>query len=34
LSLAIAEKLLQDELANKDSQVKLVEKMLGDAKLN
>lgn len=34
LSLAIAEKLLQDELANIDSQVKLVEKMLGDAKLN
>ena len=34
LSLAIAEKLLQDELANKDSQVKLVEKMLGYAKLN
>jgi len=34
LSLEIAEKLLKEELANKDSQVKLVEKMLGDAKLN
>jgi F-type H+-transporting ATPase subunit b len=34
LSLEIAEKLLKDELANKESQVKLVEKMLGDAKLN
>jgi len=34
LSLDIAEKLLRDELSNKDSQVKLVEKMLGDAKLN
>jgi F-type H+-transporting ATPase subunit b len=34
LSLDIAEKLLKDELSNKDSQVKLVEKMLGDAKLN
>src|SRR6187402_2733045 len=34
LSLEIAEKLLRDELSNKDSQVKLVEKMLGDAKLN
>lgn len=34
LSLEIAEKLLKDELSNKDSQVKLVEKMLGDAKLN
>jgi F-type H+-transporting ATPase subunit b len=29
LSLDIAEKLLKDELSNKDSQVKLVEKMLG-----
>jgi F-type H+-transporting ATPase subunit b len=26
--------LLKDELSNKDSQMKLVEKMLGDAKLN
>lgn len=34
LSLEIAEKLLKDELSNKDSQLKLVEKMLGDAKLN
>lgn len=34
LSLKIAEKLLKDELSNKDAQVKLVEKMLGDAKLN
>ena len=34
LSLEIAEKLLKDELSNKESQMKLVEKMLGDAKLN
>jgi len=34
LSLEIAEKLLQDELSNKEAQTKLVEKMLGDAKLN
>ena len=34
LSLEIAEKLLKNELSNKESQVKLVEKMLGDAKLN
>lgn len=34
LSLEIAEKLLIDELSNKEAQVKLVEKMLGDAKLN
>ena len=34
LSLEIAEKLLKTELSNKDSQTKLVEKMLGDAKLN
>jgi F-type H+-transporting ATPase subunit b len=34
LSLEIAEKLLKDELSNKDSQTKLVEKMLGDVKLN
>ncbi|AWA29226.1 ATP synthase F0 subunit B [Flavobacterium magnum] len=34
LSLDIAEKLLQDELSNKEAQTKLVEKMLGDAKLN
>lgn len=34
LSLEIAEKLLKEELSNKESQVKMVEKMLGDAKLN
>lgn len=34
LSLEIAEKVLRDELSNKESQTKLVEKMLGDAKLN
>jgi F-type H+-transporting ATPase subunit b len=34
LSLGIAEKLLKDELSNKENQVKLVEKMLVDAKLN
>ena len=34
LSLEIAEKLLKDELSNKEAQVKLVEKMLGDTKLN
>jgi F-type H+-transporting ATPase subunit b len=34
LSLEIAEKVLRDELSNKDSQTKLVEKMLGDTKLN
>ncbi len=34
LSLDIAEILLKEELSNKDSQMKLVEKMLGDAKLN
>jgi F-type H+-transporting ATPase subunit b len=34
LSIEIAEKLLKDELSNKDSQIKLVEKMLGDVKLN
>ena len=34
LSLEIAEKLLKDGLSNKEAQVKLVEKMLGDAKLN
>ncbi len=34
LSLEIAEKLLKDELSNKEAQVKLVEKMLDDAKLN
>ena len=34
LSLEIAEKLLRDELSNKEAQSKLVEKMLGDTKLN
>lgn len=34
LSIEIAEKLLKEELSNKEAQVKLVEKMLGDAKLN
>uniref|UniRef100_UPI00404AF7FC F0F1 ATP synthase subunit B n=1 Tax=Flavobacterium sp. TaxID=239 RepID=UPI00404AF7FC len=34
LSLEIAEKVLKGELANKETQTKLVEKMLGDAKLN
>jgi len=34
LSLEIAEKVLKEELSNKEAQVKLVEKMLGDAKLN
>jgi len=34
LSLEIAEKLLKDELSNTDAQTKLVEKMLGDVKLN
>jgi hypothetical protein len=29
-----AEKLLKDELSNKEAQTKLVEKMLGDVKLN
>ena len=34
LSIEIAEKVLRSELADKDSQTKLVEKMLGDVKLN
>jgi F-type H+-transporting ATPase subunit b len=34
LSLSIAEKVLKDELSNKEAQTKLVEKMLGDVKLN
>lgn len=34
LSLSIAEKLLKEELSNKEAQNKLVEKMLGDVKLN
>jgi F-type H+-transporting ATPase subunit b len=32
--LSIAEKILKDELSNKEAQTKLVEKMLGDVKLN
>ncbi|WP_372754751.1 F0F1 ATP synthase subunit B [Mariniflexile sp.] len=34
LSLEIAEKVVREELSNKDKQVKLVESMLGEAKLN
>ncbi|WP_296147171.1 F0F1 ATP synthase subunit B [uncultured Flavobacterium sp.] len=34
LSLEIAEKLLKEELSNKEAQAKLVERMLGDVKLN
>ena len=34
LSLQIAEKLLREELSNKESQMKLVDKMLADANLN
>ena len=34
LSITIAEKLLKEELSNKDAQAKMVEKMLGDIKLN
>lgn len=34
LSLSIAEKILKDELSNKESQTKIVEKMLEDVKLN
>ncbi len=34
LSIEIAEKIVREELSNKDKQVKLVESMLGEAKLN
>ena len=34
LSLSIAEKLLTDQLSNKEAQTKLIENMLGDVKLN
>lgn len=34
LSIEIAEKVLKSELSNTEAQIKLVEKMLGDAKLN
>jgi len=33
LSIGIAEKIMKDELSNKDKQVKLIEKMLGEARL-
>ncbi len=34
LSLEIAEKVIQEQLSNKDKQLQLVENMLGDIKLN
>jgi F-type H+-transporting ATPase subunit b len=34
LSIEIAEKLLKSELSNKETQTQLVEKLLGDVKLN
>ena len=34
LSIDIAEKMVREELSNKDKQLKLVENMLGEAKLN
>ena len=34
LSIDIAEKVMKNELSNKDNQIKLVEKMLGDIELN
>jgi len=34
LSLSIAEKILKDELSNKEAQTKIVEKMLDEVKLN
>ncbi|VAW18416.1 ATP synthase F0 sector subunit b [hydrothermal vent metagenome] len=34
LSIEIAEKVIKEQLSNKDSQLKLVEDMLGDLKLN
>lgn len=34
LSVEIAEKVVREELSNKDKQLKLVESMLGEAKLN
>lgn len=34
LSLTIAERILKDELTNKEAQTKMVEKMLDDVKLN
>ena len=34
LSIEIAEKVVKEELSNKDKQLKLVDDMLGDATLN
>ena len=34
LSIDIAEKVVREELSNKDKQIKLVESMLGEATLN
>ena len=34
LSVEIAEKVIKEELSNKDKQLKLVDDMLGDIKLN
>ena len=34
LSIEIAEKVVREELSNKDKQIKLVESMLGEATLN
>lgn len=34
LSVEIAEKVIQEQLSNKDKQLELVENMLGDIKLN
>ncbi len=34
LSVAIAEKVIKEQLSNKDSQLKLVDDLLGDIKLN
>jgi F-type H+-transporting ATPase subunit b len=34
LSIDIAEKIVKEELSNKDKQLKIVEQMLGEAKLN
>ena len=34
LSVEIAEKVIREELSNKDKQLKLVESMLDEAKLN
>ena len=34
LSVDIAEKMIREQLSNKEKQLKLVEDMLGEAKLN